>query len=289
MEFDNRELREAAVEKLQNRVARMVWRELRHFTRIQDYKAEMGSTQRKLLRFASKKQFLRLMGLPVCNLNFDQIVEEGWRLIVNLKETDHFSVDNGMLIGTLIINALVHAVMRRKEPPKNPYFLLIDEASDFISSDVRETLDKGAGPGLHLGLFLQNLGQIQKREGWIYNSVLSGCGVRVIFAPDAREASVQAKELFGSRETKLKPILEKLQPREYILDVPFKGTIKDRTPDVGRYVSSEQTILDRFIKPYALPVEEIDAELERRLAILTPSKQPPATDPMNNRRPRKNR
>jgi hypothetical protein len=73
------------------------------------------------------------------------------------------------------------AVRTRLNPLPRPYFLLIDEVPLFLTPDIKSMLDRGAGKGLHLGLFHQHLTQFREQDPWTFESVMTNARVKLVF------------------------------------------------------------------------------------------------------------
>lgn len=196
--WDYKELREYAGHLLpEGSVPRNEWMDLTGYKKKQEFDTQMESTRNRLAPFVDFPQIRRIMSVDEPNLNFEEIFDEGTILIANLRQSDYFAEENAKLIGTLIIHELWQAVRRRGAPPRRPYFLLIDEFQKFLTPDIREILDRGAGKGLHLGIFHQHLTQLQEQDQWTYDSVMGNAKTKIVFGgltkPNAR---IMVDEMF---------------------------------------------------------------------------------------------
>jgi hypothetical protein len=78
-----------------------------------------------------------------------------------------------------------------------PYFLLIDEVERFVTPDLSDILDRGAGKGLHLGVFHQRLGQLRRRDEDLYDAIMTNTKTKLVFGGLSFDhAEAMARELF---------------------------------------------------------------------------------------------
>ncbi len=195
-------VRESIAELLKgNRVIQNEWLELLSYKRTQDFAQQIESARNRLFRFISNPQLRRIMSLEEKSLDFLPIFEEGAIVIANLAETEVLSEKQARLLGTLMINELWAAVRKdRPTPPRRPYFLLIDEVQKFLTPDLREILDRGAGKGLHLGVFHQHLTQFKEQDPWTFASIMTNARLKLVFGGLTKEdALLMAEELFAGQ------------------------------------------------------------------------------------------
>ena len=170
--------------------------ELQGMKRSSDFLNQIESVRNRLIRFSSPPQIRRLMSLRDGNLDFRDIFAEGSIVIANLQDSPKFSEQNARVIGTLMINELWSAAKRYSNKPHD-YFLFVDEVENFLTPDLKEILDRGAGKGLHLGVFHQHLTQLQAKDRWTYDSVMGNAKIKVVFGGLTKEnALIMVDELF---------------------------------------------------------------------------------------------
>ena len=189
--WEYKELREHAANLLpEGTTAYNEWKSFMGYRRKEDFETQMESTRNRLAPFIDFPQIRRIMSLEEPNLNFEEIFDTGTILIANLGQSPYFADENARLIGSLMIHELWQAAQQRETSPQHPYFLLVDEFQKFLTPDIRDILDRGAGKGLHLGLFHQHLGQLEEQDKWTYDSVMTNAKTKVVFGglskPDAR-------------------------------------------------------------------------------------------------------
>lgn len=184
-----------------NRVIQNEWLELLSYKKTQEFSQQIESARNRLFRFISNPQLRRIMSLEEKSLDFLPIFEEGAIVIANLAETDVLAEKHARLLGALIINELWAAVRKdRPKPPRNPYFLLIDEVQKFITPDLKEILDRGAGKGLHLGVFHQHLVQFKEQDPWTFASIMTNARLKLVFGGLTKEDTLlMADEMFANQ------------------------------------------------------------------------------------------
>ena len=179
--FSKQTMREYAVEILHDQPhIQGEWLDLIETKPIREFKHEIGSIKNRLVPFIYREQMLRMMSSREKNLDFSEIFNKGAIVIANLKSTDYFTEENAKVIGALMINDLWDAARRHGSKDHNPYFLLVDEAPMFLTPDIRQILDRGAGKGLHLGVFHQHLSQFKEQDPLTFASLINA-KIKMVF------------------------------------------------------------------------------------------------------------
>lgn len=208
------ELRERIVEHLADEPGlASEWRDLNQLTRRpSDFYAQIESTRNKLFSFINQPQIRRLFAPQQGSLDFDAVFRGHAIVICNLKPGVALHNDDTKLLGALIINDLWSAVERYTSPPsERPYFLLVDEVQKFLTPDLKEILDRGAGKGLRLGAFHQHLTQLQASDQWTFASLITNAKIKLAFGGlSYDDARLMVNELFtGQIELdEIKSVLE---------------------------------------------------------------------------------
>jgi len=171
--------------------------DLSEYSRKREFDTQIESTRNRLTPFVHFPQLKRIMSVSESRLDFKQVVEEDAIVIANLRQSERLSEENGRLLGTLMIHQLWQAMQDRPKPPERPHFLLVDEFQKFLTPDMRDILDRGAGKGLHLGLFHQHLSQLREQDRWTYDSVMGNAKTKLVFGGLSREdALTMVDEIF---------------------------------------------------------------------------------------------
>jgi TraM recognition site of TraD and TraG len=271
-EFEHQALREKAFALLTNPVHKSYWQELLQVETPKALKSQLEPVRNRLSLFMEKQQFRRIFYPEGRSLDFGEAFEKNQTVIANLQDKGEMTGENVRLLGMLMLDQICRASMRAGNRKKKDYFLLIDEAADFIIPDLRGILDKGAGKGMHLGVFHQTLGQLTRQDGWVYESIMSGARLKVIFGGISKPAALTlAGDIYTTQwehTANLATFLARQPQRHFTLARPNKEALHLITPDV-EYADlpddyKDNLILKYFIKPYGLTVPEMDRRLAER-------------------------
>lgn len=226
----------------------------------------------RLRRFVENEQFRRIFFPEGEALHFAQAFAKNEVIIANLQEKGEMNAGNIRLLGMMILHEIAKASERSGNRKEKDYFLILDEAADFIVPSLRSILDKGAGKGMHLGVFHQTLSQLSRQDAWVYESVLSGARMKVIFGGISKQnANVLAGNIYTNkweRDTELAAYLTRQPQRHFTLARPNKEVEHLTAPNI-EYADlpedyRDELIVKYFIEPYGKSVAEIDARLAER-------------------------
>ena len=95
----------------------------------------VASTQNKLTPFIMDEMMRNIVGQQKSTINFKQIMDEGKILFVNLSK-GNLGEMNSKLLGSVIVNQILMAALRRKETPANDrrqFHLIVDEFQNFAT------------------------------------------------------------------------------------------------------------------------------------------------------------
>lgn len=191
----NSDLRERITANIQDHIIRDQWDQFRGLNEKQYYEM-FSSTINRMTEFFSSPIIRNIISQTERTINFREIMDEGYILLVNLAAKSRLSDDNARLLGTLIVNDLF--VNARSRPPgSRPFYLYIDECARYINEDVGRILDEGRKFGLHLILAHQHLSQLRKAGEDVYSSVMTCANTKVVFGGlTADDAEIMSKEIF---------------------------------------------------------------------------------------------
>jgi hypothetical protein len=157
---------------------------------------DFGSTINRMMEFLSSPIIRSIIGQQDQTIEFRDIMDDGWMLLVNLSSGAKISDDNARLLGTLIVNELFMKAKARPEGSR-PFYLYIDECARFINEDIGRILDEGRKFGLHLILAHQHLAQLKKAGEEVYQAVMTDAKTKVIFGGlNTEDARVMAEQVF---------------------------------------------------------------------------------------------
>jgi hypothetical protein len=154
-------------------------------TLVNAYKTEatfikkVGSTERRIDVFGNPDlaQFFDHRE----GVNFYDLVSKGWIILVNV-DPSHLGKIEARLLGTIIINQIIHAKKRiRLQEPKfnKPYYIYIDEARDYVTYTLADILAKRRQIGIRTVLAHQDLGQLD--DEYVRNAIINHTHTKCAF------------------------------------------------------------------------------------------------------------
>jgi hypothetical protein len=126
-----------------------------------EFEKKIGSTKNKLQRF-THPQMRRIMGLKENNVSLPALIDKQRSMLCNLQasEDDLVGKENMRALGTLLISEIWELFRKRRKPQE--FYLIVDEAQEYMTPDLASILPQSAKYGLHLMLFHQHPGQLTR-------------------------------------------------------------------------------------------------------------------------------
>lgn len=185
--------RKRIVEKIHDPVIKSFWDN--EFARMPDsLKAEAVSPiQNKVGQFVSAKMIRNIVGHPKSSINFQQIMDEGKILILNLSQ-GKLGEDNAALLGAMMITQIQLAAMNRsfmKEEDRRDFFLYIDEFQNFSTTSFIKILSEARKYRLCLTLANQYMGQLDEE---VQKAIFGNVGTIISFVLGGQDAYLMSKE-----------------------------------------------------------------------------------------------
>ena len=261
-------------------IARKHLADVQHgFRSIPNFQNEVGSTVRRLNTLVSNP-YLKFIYGHRDGVDFDDLVSNGWIILVNVSTGSGLGTLEARLLGTIIINQIISSIKRiRRKGFNKPYYLYIDEAGQYVTHTLADILAHKRKIGLRCVLAHQHLGQLRDtlvREA-IVNCTGIKCGFYIEHPPEREEVmkmlgyggelspkdvafnlSFQQKQTMVLRLGKTSPTLVKVP------DVP------DSTGDVGKLIDT------LFKDPRYFTLKDIkDDEAKRFKAVSSKNNQSP--------------
>ncbi|MDZ4685278.1 MAG: DUF87 domain-containing protein [Planctomycetaceae bacterium] len=190
------------------------------------------STINRLRSFLSPAVKSLFAGEARKTLDFREIIEKQAVMLVNLRRTRSFTLDQGNAIGGLFINEILEAVQIASRTARQPFYLFIDEASRFVGQDLIDALAQFRKMRLSICLAVQDLSSLQLRDIDMTSKVLSQCGIHITFQQKNPEDLEILGQLFGY------PLLD-FTPHTQEVD-RFDGYEAIRTTDFSSSVTTGQ-------------------------------------------------
>lgn len=155
------------------------------------------STINRLRSFLSPAVKSLFAGEARQTLNFRDIIEKQAVMLVNLRRTRSFTIDQGNAIGGMFINEILEAAQIASRTARRPFYLFIDEASRFVGKDLMDALAQFRKMKLSLCLAVQDLSSLELGEIDMTAKVISQCGIHITFQQKYPEDLEVLGNLFG--------------------------------------------------------------------------------------------
>lgn len=188
------------------------------------------STINRLRSFLSPAVKSLFVGEAAGAFNFRRVIDDHGVMLVNLRRTRSFTIDQGNALGGLFINEILEAAQIASRTARQPFYLFIDEASRFVGQDLIDALAQFRKMKLSLCLAVQDLSSLKLRDIDMTSKVISQCGIHVTFQQKNPEDLEVLGQLFGY------PLID-FTPLTHEVD-RFDGYEEIQTTD---YSSSETT------------------------------------------------
>src|SRR5581483_8660147 len=164
--------------------------------RFQDRYHELAAPYRRLENLFRDDRLRLTFTTP--GVNFGELMDDGWIVLVN-TETKHQTDEAALLFTRLLVKSLFLAAKERgatEDPP--PFFLAIDEASRYLTTDTAQILAQTAKFGLYLILGMQSLEQARRENEETYIAIRSNVNAEVVLRlSDYDEKLYFARRFFG--------------------------------------------------------------------------------------------
>ena len=153
----------------------------------------IGPVVTRLEKLLSRKPVRRMVSQRVNKLDFADILDSGKIFIAKLPQ-GQIGAENAYLIGTLLVSKFQQMAMARqrmREEDRNPFFLYVDEAANFLTPSMAEILSGARKYRLGLILSHQSLSQL-KAEPQVAGALDSSACTRIVFRVGDQDARALA-------------------------------------------------------------------------------------------------
>ncbi len=193
--LNNIDYRKKITKNLEDPVLRNFWE--KEFAKMPDrLRAEAVSPiQNKVGQFVTSRMIRQIIGRPKSTVDFEQIMNQGKILILNLSQ-GKLGEDNAALLGAMIITQLQLAAMNRsfiKEEDRKDFSLYVDEFQNFATTSFIKILSEARKYRLSLTLANQYIDQLDLD---VQKAIFGNVGTLVSFVVGAKDAYILSKE-FG--------------------------------------------------------------------------------------------
>lgn len=192
-------------------------------------KSAIGSILTRLDSLLRYESLLHILGQRANKLDFADIMDSGKIFLARLAK-GLIGEENAHLLGSLLVSRFYQTTIARQarsRENRRPYFLLMDEAGDLLTSTVSEILKGTRKYGLGLTLAHQSLAQL-RHDDEVYGAVTGSCGTKVCFQVGGDDARKMAEEFggFGAADLMNQPsrfAIARVGPRDcsFNLEVSF--------------------------------------------------------------------
>ncbi len=232
----------------------------------------------RLQRFLATPWLRNILGQSRTGLDFGELFDQR---SIALFDLSAIGGTNTRLLGSLLLLLIRQAALRRSPDGDQPlHFVLVDEASWFISKTVAELLDQARKFGVGLVLAVQRLGQLAPEE--TREAVLANTGSLLTYRiSDREEATYLSRHLASERVGA--DDLQHLPRYEAYLQVTQDGDrlepawLRASAPATPRPDAAQAAA--RFLtaarERYARPRAQVEAELRERERLLSQEDEEP--------------
>lgn len=194
--FTDPAFQKAKVAKVTDPIVRSFWE--KEMAKTSDFhKSEMlGYLISKVGRFVENSMMRNVIGQSKSGFNFQNIMNEGKILLVNLAKGATGEV-NANLLGLIIVAKLQMAALRRASLPqeqRKDFFLYVDEFQNFVTDSVATILSEARKYRLNLTIAHQYVGQlVEKQDTKIRDAVFGNVGTIAAFRVGVEDAEIFAQ------------------------------------------------------------------------------------------------
>ncbi|GEM_PF-1386100 len=235
------------------------------YTNYPIWKQEISSTVRRLNQIVNNSRLRMLFGHRK-GVDFQQLISDGWVILVNASTGEGLGSLQARLLSTIIVNEIIFTIEKlRRNGFDKPYYLYLDEASRYATDKLVEVLDTKRNIKLRLILSNQFPSQLEKRG--ILKSVKTNAKTKVAFyVADSGEREAVVKMLYGGAlsDRTVSYTLSSQEKREAVFKLGKKEATLAKTFDVPD-APFDKEFLDDLLKSrnYAT-YDEIEKDYDQR-------------------------
>jgi hypothetical protein len=231
------------------------------FTNLTTFR-EIGSTFRRLNPVFHET--LKLMFGSSEQLDWCQLIKNGWVILVNLHQGGGISGLHSKFLATAVINEIMSAIERME---RCKYYLYIDECGQYANDKLANLLEYKRQSGLSVVLSHQLRSQFEDEN--VKRAVIGMTRTKVAFyEPDPEERMKTVKMMYGGDlpDREVAEALKHLRKQHAVVMTDEREPTFIRVPDVsGEDDASEDFYEEIYSKPWYLEANEVIHDLEQRL------------------------
>jgi hypothetical protein len=186
------------IEHVKNPIVKSFWEHQMAKTGAREKQEMIPYFAAKFGAFVTNTMMRNIIGQTKSAFNFDQVMQEGKILLMNLSKGETGDI-NAKLLGLIIVSKLQMAALRRQKIPKEDrkdFYLYIDEFQNYITDSIESILSEARKYRLSLNLAHQYINQlVEKQDEKIKNAVFGNVGTMMCYKIGAGDAEYMAKEM----------------------------------------------------------------------------------------------
>jgi len=238
---------------------------------IPNFRQEWGSTARRINTLVTNR-YLKLIFGHRDGIDFEQLVTDGWVILVNVATGKGLGILQSRLLATVIINEIIGALERVYENGyRKHYNLYIDEAGQYTTYELANVLEYKRHLGISAVLAHQHLGQLEndRIRGAIMNCTDLKCSFHVA-DPTEREKVVKMMGYGGQlHPDDVAHNLYGQKKQEMILQLPKRPPVWVKVPEVPNATGNVERFLDQLFKDnHYLTHSQIQEDVRERHKLL---------------------
>lgn len=149
----------------------------------------------KFGHFMNNALMRNIIGQRRSAFNFDQIVDQGKILLIDLSKGKIGEI-NSQMLGLILISKLQAAILKRAKSPaekRRPFYFYVDEFQNLITDTFASLLSESRKYGLAIHLTNQYFAQLPVK---IQNAILGNVGTLLAFEVGMEDADSLSKEFY---------------------------------------------------------------------------------------------
>jgi len=172
------------------------WEALNQLRTLTQFDDQIQSTKNRLDALTRSRTTRRFFAMtePTLTLNLARAMDAGDIILVNLQPSPNLDPRNARLFGSLLVSQAFDTLRQRvarRGRPLRPFSVIIDEAQNFLSSDIPELFAQGRKYGLYLTIAHQFAQQMREEDERVWAALNGAARTKILFAvgsdADAKE------------------------------------------------------------------------------------------------------
>lgn len=173
------------------------WDALNQLRTLSQFDDQIQSTKNRLDALTRSRTTRRFFALtePRLTINLARAMDAGDIILVNLQPSPNLDPRNARLFGSLLVSQVFDTLRQRVSRPGRPlrpFSVIIDEAQNFLSSDIPELFAQGRKYGLMLTVAHQFAQQMREEDERVWAALNGAARTKILFAVGS---DADAKEL----------------------------------------------------------------------------------------------